>query len=354
MHGRSRALSPDAAADRTRRSWRAVGPKTQAVEEALVYPSAARRRTRNVSSRSLLRHGAILAGLVLACGGSESSAGFNDVPASSGGASGSGTPGGSGGTSGPAGGTGGGAEGGSGGGVPNGCETCAEATCVDLQSDPAHCGECAIACGPSEVCNQGVCQAGGCGALTQCGQACIDTATNSLHCGECDAACGADQQCVGGACTCLDARAVCGGVCVDTDFDPNHCGGCGQACDAGEGCTAGQCGCGSDPATFSADVLPILTAQCSAPGCHSGMRPQADLSLTASTAYASLVGGASVQCSDGRLRVAPGDPAGSYLMDKLLGIDLCSGTRMPKTGQSLSAAELSAISAWICAGALND
>ena len=86
-------------------------------------------------------------------------------------------------------------------------------------------------------------------------------------------------------------------------------------------------------------------------GCHGGVRPQAGLGLTVAAAYDDLVDVTASQCNDGRKLVDPGDPAGSYLMDKLLGVDLCAGGQMPKTGQSLSSQELETISNWICAGA---
>jgi hypothetical protein len=38
-------------------------------------------------------------------------------------------------------------------------------------------------------------------------------------------------------------------------------------------------------------------------------------------------------------------------MDKLLGANLCSGSQMPKAGQSLPAGDLAKISDWICQGA---
>jgi hypothetical protein len=53
----------------------------------------------------------------------------------------------------------------------------------------------------------------------------------------------------------------------------------------------------------------------------------------------------------GRKRVNPGDPATSYLIDKLKGENLCSGVRMPKDGQALTATEIGTIEAWITAGA---
>jgi hypothetical protein len=46
-------------------------------------------------------------------------------------------------------------------------------------------------------------------------------------------------------------------------------------------------------------------------------------------------------------------PETSYLVDKIRGINLCSGTRMPKNA-SLSLAEIQTIVDWVAEGALND
>jgi hypothetical protein len=59
------------------------------------------------------------------------------------------------------------------------------------------------------------------------------------------------------------------------------------------------------------------------------------------------------ECSDGRKRVLPGNTASSYLVDKLLGVNLCGGTPMPKTG-SIPAGDVTLIEAWICNGAPNN
>lgn len=89
---------------------------------------------------------------------------------------------------------------------------------------------------------------------------------------------------------------------------------------------------------------------CSAAGCHSGARPKENLSLEAGKAYDNLVDVPAQECS-GRRRVVPGDPNASYLVQKLLGVDVCQGTQMPKAGQALPPAELDTINAWICSGA---
>jgi hypothetical protein len=97
-----------------------------------------------------------------------------------------------------------------------------------------------------------------------------------------------------------------------------------------------------------------LVANCTGVGCHAGTRPKDGLSLEAGVAYGELVGAAASQCDDARQLVAPGDSANSYLMQKMLGTELCSGSMMPKAGQSLAASELALISTWICQGARND
>lgn len=73
------------------------------------------------------------------------------------------------------------------------------------------------------------------------------------------------------------------------------------------------------------------------------------LDLTSGAGYAHLVGVASSQCAN-RLLVSPGAPAESYLLDKLLGQNICSGSQMPKAG-SLPAADIEAVTSWICSGA---
>jgi hypothetical protein len=81
------------------------------------------------------------------------------------------------------------------------------------------------------------------------------------------------------------------------------------------------------------------------------MRPKEGLSLDAGAAYAELVDVAASQCGGGRKLVKAGDAGQSYLMHKLLGTELCSGSQMPKAGQSLPANQLALISDWICQGA---
>lgn len=83
------------------------------------------------------------------------------------------------------------------------------------------------------------------------------------------------------------------------------------------------------------------------------MNPAQGLALGAGKSYADLVNVAASECAAGRMRVVPGDPANSYLVQKLEGVSLCSGTQMPKTG-SIPASDITTIKAWICNGAPNN
>jgi hypothetical protein len=66
------------------------------------------------------------------------------------------------------------------------------------------------------------------------------------------------------------------------------------------------------------------------------------------------VGVATNQCSGKRLLVDPGSPSTSYVMQKLLKVDICIGTQMPKAGEFLPSDELALIASWICVGAPNN
>ena len=95
----------------------------------------------------------------------------------------------------------------------------------------------------------------------------------------------------------------------------------------------------------------FVAASCGKSACHAGAQAAEDLDLsTQSVSYTELVGVAASQCS-ARLLVAPGNPTGSYLVNKLTGTDMCSGSRMPKGGSGLSAAALDTIRSWIGSGA---
>jgi chitodextrinase len=108
-----------------------------------------------------------------------------------------------------------------------------------------------------------------------------------------------------------------------------------------------------DAVRFGADVEPILVDACARAGCHAGVNPAGMLDLRNGKGHTSLVGVESVQCPDRRQRVEPGNPDGSYIIDKLLGVRLCAGTVMPKGG-TLPPAQIQIIRDWVAAGALDD
>jgi hypothetical protein len=76
---------------------------------------------------------------------------------------------------------------------------------------------------------------------------------------------------------------------------------------------------------------------------------------SASRAYAFLVNQESVECDDSRPLVMPGDIEHSYVVDKMLGRNLCAGHPMPRgLGNRLSPEEVRTVTDWICEGAPND
>jgi hypothetical protein len=60
-----------------------------------------------------------------------------------------------------------------------------------------------------------------------------------------------------------------------------------------------------------------------------------------------MVGVAAEEC-DGRLRIVPGDPEASFLVEKLEGPPLGCGERMPVVGY-LSANEITCVKRWVVA-----
>ena len=152
----------------------------------------------------------------------------------------------------------------------------ADPGCETLLTTTENCGKCGNVCAPGQVCaRDGQDEAYTCmcpPGFTRCpysGAAagreyCVDIKTDPLHCGSCRNRC-EDQSngympgvsgktvvamCVHGTCdyTCVAGRADCNGNRNDgcetnTNSDPNNCGGCGIVCDAvaGQACAGGRC-----------------------------------------------------------------------------------------------------------------
>jgi len=112
-------------------------------------------------------------------------------------------------------------------------------------------------------------------------------------------------------------------------------------------------GGGSITPTFSQVQSQILTPICTR--CHVDGGPSGadNLILTASVAYANLVNVPSHEKSSA-IRVVPGDPDNSYIVQKLEGASGIVGARMPFGGPFLTADQVSLIRQWIAAGALNN
>lgn len=113
------------------------------------------------------------------------------------------------------------------------------------------------------------------------------------------------------------------------------------------------CGSCNNVVSFAADVEPFLAQACGTTSCHKGVSAKGGLNTEVGKAYDELVNVDSAQCMGTKKRVVPGDPASSYVMDKVLNQNLCSGKKMPPSA-SLSAEKIQLLADWICAGALND
>jgi len=117
--------------------------------------------------------------------------------------------------------------------------------------------------------------------------------------------------------------------------------------------------------SFRRDVAPVLDRMCArARGCH-GAEPtdSVSLDLSSAAAWRQLVG-ARAEAREGALRVKPGDPQASFLLDKLTGtlrpregkpMPIDPQTGAPVVPSPIDRAYLDAIlKPWIAAGAPNN
>jgi hypothetical protein len=96
----------------------------------------------------------------------------------------------------------------------------------------------------------------------------------------------------------------------------------------------------------------ILTPSCATTGCHLGAGAPQGLRLDEANSYGMLVGIASSE-EPSILRVAPGDPNNSYLIQKLEG-STSVGAQMPLNAPPLEQASIDVVRQWITDGAIDD
>ncbi|MEX2124743.1 MAG: Ig-like domain-containing protein [Woeseia sp.] len=96
----------------------------------------------------------------------------------------------------------------------------------------------------------------------------------------------------------------------------------------------------------------VFTPTCAVSGCHTGAGAPEGLRLDEANSFGMLVDVASSQVPS-ILRVAPGDPDNSYLIQKLEGT-ASVGVRMPESGPPLPQASIDVIRQWIIDGAIDD
>jgi hypothetical protein len=98
---------------------------------------------------------------------------------------------------------------------------------------------------------------------------------------------------------------------------------------------------------------PDSTGRPACTSCHNLERLSGTMNLREGAAYASLVSVPSTR-KPGAIRVIPGDPDGSYLIQKLEGVPEIVGDRMPQRGPFLTSGQILIIRRWIEIGAPNN
>jgi hypothetical protein len=111
---------------------------------------------------------------------------------------------------------------------------------------------------------------------------------------------------------------------------------------------------GNSDATFSRVQREVFTPQCAIPGCHGGTaaNAQENMPLGEGLSYDAIVRVPSRQMPS-LLRVAPGDPANSYLVRKITPGSAIAGAPMP-FGATISDADRQLVRDWVARGAPRD
>ncbi|MEO8348833.1 MAG: hypothetical protein ABI610_07975 [Acidobacteriota bacterium] len=110
----------------------------------------------------------------------------------------------------------------------------------------------------------------------------------------------------------------------------------------------------SELATFTRVQREVFTPKCALSGCHLGPASAAreGLVLTESASFDGIVMVRSNQ-NTSLFRVAPFDPANSYLVRKITPGSFIVGDKMPQTGE-LTEAERRLVTDWVARGAPRD
>jgi hypothetical protein len=142
--------------------------------------------------------------------------------------------------------------------------------------------------------------------------------------------------CCAPACAALVLVAACGG-------------GSGEGLDAnGRPLTSGG-GAAALAPTLASIQDNVFSARCAVPGCHGGASAQLGLRLDPGFSAGNLINVASPQ-NTSLIRVVPGDPNASLLIQKLEGTQTV-GDRMPQFGPYLPQTTIDVIRQWIASGA---
>ena len=92
------------------------------------------------------------------------------------------------------------------GGGTTQCAGNGQTYCAALANDNANCGACGASCAEGLKCVTGACKTECAPGLTACGASCVDLQTDAAHCGGCDVIC--DGTCSAGSCTRIVASGV--------------------------------------------------------------------------------------------------------------------------------------------------
>jgi hypothetical protein len=112
--------------------------------------------------------------------------------------------------------------------------------------------------------------------------------------------------------------------------------------------------CGGGTPTLSQVQTQVFTPTCAGfSSCHQGASGAGGLDLESGKSFGQLINQPAVGVM-GKIRVKPGDPDGSYLMEKLTKAMPAAGVQMPNGGDPLEPALIEMVRSWIAAGAPNN